>query len=385
MRTPESAGTIRTRRMHYLWYCHRMNWVPDLLLEGGDDDTALRGQYQMAMYALHLSSGNTIYCKRIKAATIEQYVFAAASFVAMFSGVDFRKDRPADKVMGHILSPVYRDLKKYESVPDRREPYSAQMHLLARQLVTEFVPESLIAALVDGFEQGYSAGYRLSEWAQPAGRSDPFNPQLNHLVSALVRTRALIPIDFRIITSGLHRAVGLSILYYPLLGIVKMFVKFRTQKNGQHGEERLFTRNPNPGGFCFISSVYRSLQRFRLIQLRDPRIDPSITPLSVYWDQPLGRARLVTSFEIDRFMRILASTVYHLDPVRHAADLQKWGSHSLRVGACVTLHAMGFSPLDIQFILRWRSMAFMVYLRNVAILANRHHQALDRAAAQPYL
>jgi hypothetical protein len=30
---------------------------------------------------------------------------------------------------------------------------------------------------------------------------------------------------------------------------------------------------------------------------------------------------------------------------------------------------MGFSTVGIQWILRWRSTAFMVYLRNIAILA----------------
>jgi len=72
-------------------------------------------------------------------------------------------------------------------------------------------------------------------------------------------------------------------------------------------------------------------------------------------------------------------------PVHDAEDIRKWGVHSLRVGACVTLHAMGFSTLDIQWVLRWRSTAFMVYLRNVAILGIRHNAALDRAAAQPFL
>ena len=81
----------------------------------------------------------------------------------------------------------------------------------------------------------------------------------------------------------------------------------------------------------------------------------------------------------------LALSTNHLHPVRDAKDLSKWSSHSLRVGACVALHAMGFSVLDIQWILRWRSTAFMVYLRNVAILAIRQHQALDRAATLPFL
>ena len=84
-------------------------------------------------------------------------------------------------------------------------------------------------------------------------------------------------------------------------------------------------------------------------------------------------------------MRSLAVTVHHFHPIKDKKELQKWSSHSLRVGACVALHAMGFSPLDIQWLLRWRSMAFMAYLRNNAGLADRHHRALDKAAGMPFL
>jgi hypothetical protein len=362
-----------------------MNWDDDLLLEGNSPDIAIRGQFQLAMYALHLSSGNTIQCKSIKASTVEQYLLAAASFIALFTGVDYRKDSPTDTHMGHILNPVLRDLKKYELVPNRREPYDPAMHLLGRSIALEFSPDSLVPALVNGFEQGYCAGFRLSEWAQPAGRTDPMQPQLNHLVSMPIRTRAFVPDDFRVITDSKRQVSGLAILNYPLSDIGRMYGKHRTQKNGQHGEEKLFTRNPNPDGFCYVTATYRSLQRFQRLQVLDPRLDPASTPLSVYWDPLAQCAKLICATDIERFMRRLASTVYHLHPIKHAVELQRWGSHSLRVGACVTLHAMGFSPLDIQWILRWQSTAFMVYLRNVATLANRHHQALDRAAALPFL
>ena len=70
-------------------------------------------------------------------------------------------------------------------------------------------------------------------------------------------------------------------------------------------------------------------------------------------------------------MRRLAAEVYHLHPSKDAKDLQRWSSHSIRVGACVVLHAMGFSDTDIQWILRWRSLAFTACLRNIAILATR--------------
>ena len=147
-----------------------MNWLDNPTLEGDDVDLPLRGQLQLAMYAIHLSTGHSIYCKQIKAATVEQYVHAAATFLAHFTGADFRKDLPSDSFMGHILGPVYRDLKRYETCPNRREPYTLTMHYKARSLALEFSTLTQIPALVDGFEQGLCAGYRLSEWAQPSGR-----------------------------------------------------------------------------------------------------------------------------------------------------------------------------------------------------------------------
>jgi len=362
-----------------------MKWDDNLLLEGDEADMALRGQYQFAMYAIFLSCGNSIYCKRIKAATIEQYVLAAASFIALFSGTDYRKDHPSDNQMGYILSPIFRDLKKFETIPNRREPYEPRMHLLARQLASRFPSDSLVSSLVDCLEEAYCAGFRLSEFAQPTGRKNPLTPQLNHMVSDTIRTRAVVPVDFRIQTNGYDRASGLAILGFPLPRVARMWVKFRTQKNGQHGEEKMFVRNPNPTGFCFVSSVYRALARFQRLQVRDPRINPHTTPLSVYWSPTTNSVKLIDAKDIATFMQRLASTVYKLHPVHDAEDIRKWGVHSLRVGACVTLHAMGFSTLDIQWVLRWRSTAFMVYLRNVAILGIRHNAALDRAAAQPFI
>ena len=362
-----------------------MRWDDDLLLVTDHPYIKLRGQYQLACYAIHLGAGNSIYCKRIKASTVEQYVYAAATFLESFSGVDYRKDYPTDKSMGHILAPVYRDLKSYESVPDRCEPYSHAQQDLARRVALEFSPDSLVAALTDGFEQGFCAGCRLSEWAQAGGLTNPMEPQLNHLVSSEVRTRAFVPTDYRIQTVHNLRAVGLDILDFPLEDIDRMWVTWRTQKNGDHGQSKLFTRNPLDGGICLVSAVYRSLERFKRLTVRDPRIHPSRTPLSIYWSPRLQAVQLINNTDIETFMRRLAMEVYNLNPVEDADEIRRWSSHSLRVGACVTLHAMGFSPLDIQWILRWRSLAFMVYLRNVALLARRHVEALNKAAAHPFL
>jgi hypothetical protein len=66
-----------------------------------------------------------------------------------------------------------------------------------------------------------------------------------------------------------------------------------------------------------------------------------------------------------------ASRVYQLDPKKHSAELKRWSAHSLRVGACTILQAIGFSATLIKWLLRWRSDAYMTYLCNLAINARQ--------------
>jgi hypothetical protein len=84
-------------------------------------------------------------------------------------------------------------------------------------------------------------------------------------------------------------------------------------------------------------------------------------------------------------MRLVAANVYGLNPSKpeDKALLQKWSAHSLRVGACVIIHSRGMSHAQIKFLLRWRSDAFMVYLRNTAVLADSQNVLFNEADAMP--
>ena len=363
-----------------------MKWDDDLLLERLKEEESVRGQLQLAMYAIHLSTGHSIYCKQIKVKTIETYVYNAATFLSLFTGRDYRKDRPGDKHMGHLLSSVYKDLHSYETMPKRREPYTLQMHSVAAQEAAtrrESAPAGLIPVLCNGFGAGLNAGFRRSEWAQPGGRRDPSQPLLNHLQQG-IRTRAVVPDDLEAHSTSHRRLVGLQILLVPLYSISRLYVTWRTQKNGQHGERRLFVPSDEPTSpHDPVNCFYGLLLSFQECQRRDPTIQGNFTPLAVYWDPEVSCVRLVTSDEIDAFIRALASRVYHLDPKKDKAALQLWSGHSLRVGACVLLHAMGFPPQDIKWLLRWLSDAFMAYLRNIALLSEKQNRAFDRAGAMP--
>ena len=82
-------------------------------------------------------------------------------------------------------------------------------------------------------------------------------------------------------------------------------------------------------------------------------------------------------------MRRAAATIYNLDPVRHKKQLSMWSSHSLRVGACTTLYSKGFSEMEIKYLLRWKSSAFMQYLRNLAVTSRRHNAAINETSEVP--
>ena len=359
-----------------------MKWDDDLLLE----DPALpleRGQLQLAMYAVHLSTGHGIYCRQLKLDTIKNYIYNVSTFLSLFSGRDFRKDNPSDKNFGSLLTSVYRDLKSYEGMARRREPYTLQMHAVAAREAATADPSTIIPVLTNGFGAGLNAGFRLSEWAQPSGTWDPSSPQLG-LAKEGILTRAIVPADLEIHSLSHRRMIGTEALAIPMHQVSSLFCTWRFQKNGQNGERRLFTFGGDPACphdpvVCF----YGLLRNFQALKFRDPSLQDNFTPLAIYWDTPHSCVKLVTSDEIEAFMRALAVKTYHLDPSLDRKALQLWSAHSLRVGACVLLHAMGFPPQDIKWLLRWLTDAFLAYLRNIAILSQRQNKALDKAAAMP--
>ena len=113
--------------------------------------------------------------------------------------------------------------------------------------------------------------------------------------------------------------------------------------------------------------------------------DDTVTPLALYAaDETPSVTRLITSTEIEATMRRVASKVLRLDPVADKDDLRRFSAHSIHVGACVMLHSQGFSAEQLKFLLRWRSDAFMVYLRNIEFLATQQVQAINKADAMPH-
>jgi hypothetical protein len=75
--------------------------------------------------------------------------------------------------------------------------------------------------------------------------------------------------------------------------------------------------------------------------------------------------------------------VYGLDKHADKKELNRFSAHSLRVGACCILQAMGFEDHEIKKLLRWKSDAWMVYTRNLVIVTKRHNRAVYEASLMP--
>ena len=74
------------------------------------------------------------------------------------------------------------------------------------------------------------------------------------------------------------------------------------------------------------------------------------TPLSVYCDKN-GPVHLLNACDIELHMRLLAAEIHKLCPKKSKKELQRWSSHSTRVGACVMLHQMGATEAQLKFLL----------------------------------
>jgi hypothetical protein len=345
-----------------------------------DDDIFLeevsleRCNYQMAMYAMHLATGSNLRHRTIKASTINDYLASVAKFLGRFSDRDVRKQQDSFNIAPCIKS-VIDEIKRWEDMPRRRKPFTPEMwkhiHSVMRPNASA---DSLIAACDDWFACGLFGGLRLSEWAQDDAHQALENPTLNYRSDP--KAFCLDDLSFR--GPGNIRMSHEDALVCKVTDIERVIITFRMQKNGQNGKTCTLIRNDGKE-LCFIRAAQSILCRFiRLIGWQKKIL------LGVFWDPQSEQPQFVSSTKLETVMRAAASAVYKLDNTKHAGILKTWSAHSLRVGGCVILHAQGYSASQIQFLLRWRSFAFMDYLRNLATLSRQQNTAVNQAMEMPW-
>jgi hypothetical protein len=258
----------------------------------------------------------------------------------------------------------------WESIPDRREPFTVEMlNAMHDGTFGQHDHLSLFACCRDWFGSGMYTGYRRTEFCQDSSRTVAMRDTFKN-------TKAFCLPDVTWQLTNGTRLEGADCLNYPCSTISKGWLRWRTQKNGDNGDKRMFTQ-PDADNYSWIKFLYSIVKRF--VALRGPT--DCTYPLSAYRHSN-GKVYMLTAVDVERVMREVAARVYNLDPSTPAgrSALQKWSCHSLRVGACVLLHTMGFTEPQIKWILRWKSDAFMRYLRNITNLSDKHTTALNLAA-----
>ena len=132
----------------------------------------------MAMYVVYLGMGHTLLCKTIKAKTIHTYVSEAAKLIQRRRET-YAKVHPqagltwfspicahGSAVLAPEITACLKEIERWESKIDRREPLTVDMIHYQKTLCQESKPHSLEQAMYDWETTGIYAGYRLSEWAQ---------------------------------------------------------------------------------------------------------------------------------------------------------------------------------------------------------------------------
>ena len=299
----------------------------------------------IACYTVSLTQGQTLLCKSIRSSTVRRYINAISKFYADNDHQDPTKD--ANGKPAHQIQMVIQEQRRWETVPNRREPVTWEMVAHQQRLASPLPSTSLDAALADWLVVGLYAGFRLSEWAQPANVRKYQAFQLN--VDGT--SRAFIASDFDFHDDGTH-----------------FTIRWRFQKNNQNGERVTFAASNSDPSRCPLAAAKRIMARAKAAKL------PSHWPLACYLDNA-GAIRFISDGDIVLALRRAAMVAHNISP--NSPSLATWCSHSIRVGACVLFHATGASSLDIQRRLRWRSDTFMMYLRNTIGLADAHSAALS--------
>ena len=244
---------------------------------------------------------------------------------------------------------------------------------IANQAATQKDDCCLDAAMANWTLCNLYAGCRGVEWMQTDSKNQIITSyHKNRFNNAYAFTLA----DIQCTTAGNQALTLAEALANPNnVGCIRL--RFEEQKNGENGEKKLFVRNTTKPQVCFVTNFMQILARHASLTNSNPKL-----PLSVYRDQS-GAPCNITSVDVETSLRHAAAKLYNLDPVKNKAELQMWSSHSLRVGACTTLYAMGFHEMEIKHLLRWKSNAFMTYLRNLAVTSRRHNDALSDASSIP--
>ena len=154
--------------------------------------------------------------------------------------------------------------------------------------------------------------------------------------------------------------------------VTRAGVRWRYQKNLNHGEEIKFKATPSKPRFCFCLAALRAYRRF-VRTCNKPN-----TPIAVYKRNPKSkRCSWMVKRGIKNKMRFAAWKVFYPDEKLMSGSLAKITLHSIRIMAAMLLFEAKASDIMVMGRLRYKSIAFQMYYRNTPALARLHAKAME--------
>ena len=360
----KQIGTLCSRQQHFVKFLDHIKLGKNVALKGFSLSTR---NTIMACYTAYLATGETLLCRSIKSSTILRYLSAAAEL-----SIPAKMMNPCLDIMGNFsnnIKDIINELKRWESIPNRKEPVTKEMisYVINKGKEMENTnPDNIYMALGDWLVLGLQAGFRRKEWAQDKTYLKQHNDIERNVDGS---SAAFIISDFEFrgkgntrINNSLKQAVNSS-------HIVNL--KWRFQKNNDNGQVISYIKNTENKKFCVVEACKRIYHRAKKFKI------PEDKPIAVFnAARKQHKTEYINDMHIKSILQKAASNIYN---IKCKKDLSNFTSHSIRVGACVLLHAQNISAEDIKFRLRWRSDTFRTYLRNILPLAERHKEAIANA------
>ena len=357
--------TLCSRQQHFLQFLDSVKLGNNYALTGF---TLTTRNIIMACYTAHLATGETLLCKSIKTNTIIRYLNAAAELSTLAKMMN-----PCLDIMGNqstYIKDIIREHKRWESIPNRKEPLTKKMvkYIIDKgKKLNKSNPNNIYTALADWLIVGLQAGFRRKEWAQDRTYLKKHKDIERNIDKS---SSAFILEDFEFRADGNKRINNSSTKEIKKSSIIN--IKWRFQKNNDNGQVISYIKDNVNTTYCVVEACKRL--RKRAIELK---VDKD-KPIAVFTENLKGKniTRFIDDIHIKSLLQEAAGKEYN---IKCKKELSAFTSHSIRVGACVLLHAQNISAEDIKFRLRWRSDTFRTYLRNIVQLAERHRDAITKA------
>ena len=285
---------------------------------------------------------------RVRHTTLKQYMDIMATYVKGHTGIDIRikpdPEKPRDQWKEHpLLETIYKDTKNWQGMSKRQDPITKSMIVWLIKSVAGKDPDCFTSALCNFLIMGIQTGWRGVEWAQPKDPSrhgfyeydKPSSPFENRVYALCIEDIKFKYANGRIVKDPMTVADE---------DVARTVIRWRYQKNLNHGQEIEFEASPANPMFCFCLAALRVVRRFTRI------CNKPNTPVAVYnRNRKSKRCTWLVKRGIESAMRHAAWKVFYPEEEFIAGSEAKITLHSIRIEAAMLLFEA--NATDIQVLL----------------------------------